>query len=152
MSDSPDSSGSSPEMITGSGGKLSNNVLPSGYRRDLRGLREVERALKRVADRKLANLRPCLAEVVAYVQRESMKRTPIRTGNLQGSHRSRVIGRGMKAVGAIYLTAYYALFVHEAPPSTKFRSPWPRGRKYLERALVESTPKLRGIIRDWMRR
>jgi hypothetical protein len=120
------------------------------YSGKIRGLREVEANLRKLAKRMKMNVRPAMVEVVTLIQRESMERTPIRTGFLRASHRSRVIGRGVKTVGTIFVTASYALFVHEASPATRFRSPWPRGRKFLERAVTDNLAQLIGIIRNWL--
>jgi len=106
----------------------------------------IMRRLQAVAKETEANLRPAITEVVAMLQRESMKRTPIDTGNLRGSHRSRVIGNGKKTIGAVYLTAAYALFVHEALSSVNFKSKWPRGRKFLERAFVDNISDIANMI------
>jgi len=116
----------------------------------IKGLAKVNTALRQLERKMKANVRPALTEVTALIQKESMNRTPIRTGNLRASHRSAVIRRGLSGwYGVVYLTANYALFVHEAPPSTKFRSPWPRGRKYLERAIVDNLTRIVNIIRRW---
>jgi len=89
-----------------------------------------------------------MKRVVTLIQRESMKRTPVRTGNLRGSHRTMVYGDGAKSMtGVVQLTANYAIYVHEAPPTTHFRSPWPKGRKFMERAIKDNLAEIREIIR-----
>jgi len=118
----------------------------------IKGLDEIERNLRKMAKSMNKNLVPAMGDIVKTIQRESMKRTPIDTGNLRGSHRSRVIPTLRGVVGMIYVIASYGLFVHEAPPSTKFKSPWPRGRKFLERAIVDNKKKILDIIAEWMKR
>jgi hypothetical protein len=119
-------------------------------RRVLTGRKAIEAALRRVATDMKRNLTPAITDVTAFVQHESMDRTPLRTGNLRGSTRSIVRKYTGKVVGTVYLTAAYALFVHEAAEKVKFRSPWPRGRKYLERAMSENVGAIRAMIRRWL--
>jgi len=115
------------------------------------GEKQILRNLERVAAKMKRNLRPAMVSALALIQKESMKRTPVDTGNLMGSHRSRVTESGRKTIGTIYLTTAYALFVHEARKSVKFKSPWPRGRKFLERAIVDNLPEINKEITKWLR-
>ena len=112
----------------------------------------IVRNLNRVAKSMEHNLRPAMVELVAFIEGESMERTPIKTGHLQGSHRNKVRKTGKKIIGSIYLLAAYALFVHEAREGTKFRSPWPRGRKFLERAIVDNQREIKHMILKWVKR
>ena len=116
----------------------------------IEGLQTIRNNLRRVEKNMKSNLHSAMVEVVADVQRFSMKRSPIDTGNLQGSHRSRVekTWRGIR--GAIWVTAAYALFVHEAPPSTRFQSPWPRGRKFLERGITDNLNAIKVRLKKWL--
>jgi len=116
------------------------------------GQKQIIRNLQRVANRMKQNLRPAMVEVVSTIQRESMKRTPIDTGNLQAGHRSKVRGVARGIVGTVYTLATYALFVHEAPSTTKFKSAWPRGRKFLERAITDNVDEIVASIRKWLKR
>lgn len=50
---------------------------------------------------------------VALVKLESQKKTPVDTGNLRGSHKTDVQVGEKQAVGVIFLTANYAIYVHE---------------------------------------
>lgn len=126
-------------------------LMSKRYSGRIRGLDRVEANIRRLARKMKANVRPAMTQVVTLIQRESMERTPIRTGFLRASHRSTVRGTGMRTVGTIFVTAAYALFVHEASPAVKFRSAWPRGRKYLERAVTDNLDRILAIIRRWMR-
>jgi hypothetical protein len=114
------------------------------------GLAEVERNIRELARTMEANVRPAMTEVVAFITRESMERTPIRTGFLRASHRCKVVGSKVKTVGWIFVLANYALWVHEASRRVHFRSPWPRGRKFLERAVTDNLVVILAIIRKWM--
>ena len=116
------------------------------------GLNEVNRNLKRYAKRLKGNERPALTEMVVTIQRTSMKYTPVDLGNLMGSHRNEVYKTITGWVGTIYLLAVYALFVHEAKEGTNFKSPWPKGRKYLDRAFTDKLEEIKGILIKWLRR
>lgn len=126
-------------------------LMSRRYSGRIRGLDEVQKNLRQVALRMRRNVRPAMVQVVTLIQRESMERTPIKTGFLRASHRSTVRGRGLRTVGTIFVTAYYALFVHEASPATRFRSAWPRGRKFLERAVTDNQERIRLIIKSWLK-
>ena len=116
------------------------------------GLKEVNSNLKRYAKRLKGNERPALTEMVALIHKTSMEYTPVDKGNLMGSHRSRVTKLGSKWYGTIYVLAVYALFVHEAKEGTNFKSSWPKGRKYLDRAFTDKLEKVKGILIKWLRR
>lgn len=114
------------------------------------GQKEIIKKLNKVAKKMKHNLYPAMVHVVTTIQKTSMEYTPVKTGNLVNSHRIRVIKIGRGVIGSIYLLANYALFVHEANPSTKFQSPWPKGRKFLERAMVDNLVKINLILRGWL--
>ena len=116
------------------------------------GLSEVNRNLKKYAKRLKGNERPALTEMVATIQKTSMKYTPVDLGILMGSHRNKVYKTIKGWVGTIYLLAVYALFVHEAKEGTNFKSSWPKGRKYLDRAFTDKFEEVRGILIKWLRR
>ena len=115
------------------------------------GLAELNRNLKKEAAKLKGKERPMLTEMVAVIQKTSMQYTPVDVGILMGSHRSLVEPQAKGWVGTIYLLAGYSLFVHEAKPSTKFKSSWPKGRKYLERAFIDKMDVLKGILYKWLR-
>ena len=117
----------------------------------IKGLNEVRANLRKVTMHIHGNSRAAMVETVATIQRESMRRTPVDTGNLMGGHRTKVGGHGKKVWGIIYVLANYALFVHEAPPSTVFKSKWPRGRKYLERAITDNLTMIKANILKWVK-
>lgn len=115
------------------------------------GVGRIRSNLRKLAWKKQAALHPCMVDIVSFVQRESMERTPVRTGDLMGSHRSYVRRMGNNILGIVQATKGYALFVHEAPPSTNFQSPWPRGRKFMERAINENRQGIWRRIKRWMK-
>ncbi len=114
------------------------------------GQKEIIRNLNKVAKNMKRKLLPAMVQIVTTVQKTSMEYTPVDTSNLVNSHRVRVLKIGRGVIGTIYLLANYALFVHEARPSTNFQSPWPKGRKFLERAMVDNLVKINLIIRGWL--
>ena len=116
------------------------------------GLNNINRNLKHYAKRLKGNERPALTEMVAEVQKTSMQYTPVDKGVLMGSHRNLVESTTKGWVGTVYLLAAYALFVHEAKQSTNFKSSWPKGRKFLDRAFTDKLEILRGILIKWLRR
>lgn len=124
---------------------------------NMKGLDTIRNSLRAAVAIMKDNIRPCMVEITTKIQVESMKRTPVRTGALMGSHRTVVKHGPSRTEGIIYCTGdnkakrYYALYVHEAPPYVVFRSPWPRGRKFMERAIVENMGNLLGIIVKWLR-
>ena len=107
--------------------------------------------MKRGARKMETSAHAAMIRVVTMIQRESMKRTPIDTGNLQGSHRSSVTKDVKGIVGNIWVETVYALFVHEAREGTKFKSPWPRGRKFMERAITENVEAINSIFKRWIK-
>jgi len=121
-------------------------------RHTMSGLAEIRRNIRKVCKEMKRNCRPAVTQLVTEIQHASMDRTPIRTGNLKGSHRSRIYkgSTGQALFGVVYLLAAYALFVHEAKPDTQFRSPWPRGRKFLERAINDNYQRLRVMLKTWL--
>lgn len=119
---------------------------------EITGLDEINRNLKQYAKRLKENERPALTEMVAVIQKTSMKYTPVDVGVLMGSHRARVTKLGKKWFGTIRLSAVYALFVHEAKKGTSFKSPWPKGRKFLDRAFTDKLKELQRILFKWMKK
>ena len=77
---------------------------------------------------------------VMQVRNLSQSYTPVDTGNLRASIRTKVDQKGMsKFLGLIWYIAEYAIYVHEKT-WTRLRS----GRhKFLELALFESTHKIK---------
>lgn len=117
----------------------------------LRGLKEVQRNLKKVGRVSERNLKHAMTEVVVDVQRYAMTRTPIDTGNLRSSFKNKVEKTSKGYRGKIWNESSYALFVHEAPPSTHFKSPWPRGRKFLERGITDNLRAIKETIIKWLK-
>ena len=116
------------------------------------GLAEINRNIKKEAERLKGNEKPAITEMVALIQKTSMQYTPVDKGILMGSHRSKVRRQSKGWYGSIWLLAAYALFVHEAKQTTRFKSPWPKGRKFLDRAFTDKLDALRGILYKWLRR
>lgn len=76
---------------------------------------------------------------VLDVKKLSMQNTPVDTGNLRASARSRVWQNLPKTLGEVWYNANYAVYVHEKT-WTRLRS----GRhKFLEHALYISQPKIK---------
>ena len=116
------------------------------------GLAELNRNIKKEAAKLKGKERPMLTEMVAVIQKTSMQYTPVDIGILMGSHRNLVEPQAKGWVGTIYLLAVYALFVHEAKEGTNFKSSWPKGRKYLDRAFTDKLEEVKGILIKWLRR
>jgi len=114
------------------------------------GVAGINKNIRKIARNQKISAVAAMKQVAIEVQRESMLRAPIDTGNLRGSHRTKIFARGAKIWAAIYLTAAYALFVHEASPDTQFQSPAPRGRKFLERGMRAAMPTIRRITKRWL--
>lgn len=116
-----------------------------------KGMGRINNNLRRVERAMQANLVTGMRMVAGDVQRKSMDYTPIDTGNLRAGHRSRVDKRLGRVLGVVYVLAAYALFVHEAKPDTKFKSSWPRGRKFLERAMNDLAKDIRRKLKRWLK-
>lgn len=69
-----------------------------------------------------------------YLLRESNKVTPIDTGFLRSTGDFFIQGKGSKAKGTLYYTAYYAIYVHE--DLTTYHAPGTYA-KFLERTIKE---------------
>lgn len=112
---------------------------------------EVMQALDEVRRKSPLRLKSAMADTLAVITRKSMAYTPIRTGHLRASHRTAVFVAGRQIIGVIYVMAVYAIYVHEASPSVIFRSKWPRGRKFLERAITDKADTLVQKVRRYLR-
>lgn len=89
------------------------------------------------------------------IEEESVLRSPVDEGNLQGSHESKVEDKKEDIIGHIYIPANspaadYALYMHESHYNLGEQSLAKQakvnvvvGRKYLERALNENRNKLK---------
>lgn len=84
-----------------------------------------------------------MKESALLVRRESMKQTPVLTGNLKGSHYTEIISDLRHGVGAeIGLTASYAPYVHE-----NLDAHHKNGRaRFLALALVENARNILQIL------
>lgn len=94
-----------------------------------------------------------LYEAGLLVKNRSVKKTPVKTGNLRGSAYV-TLEKGMgsfenKASVEIGYTASYAAYVHEMPEHFSF-SKAGTGPKFLERALLESQKDILRILNKKM--
>ncbi len=143
---------------------------------DTAQLRKIQTNLRLLMEKKRKRVRPTMVKVCALIKKESQLRTPIKTGNLRASHRTRVTGSGAKTTGSVYLLAEYALYVHEASRRKRFASKWKaskgsklkntslmdklgafvsgrwRGRKYLERAITDNFSRIMKLIQSEMKK
>lgn len=91
--------------------------------------------------------------VLLLLKRESMKLTPVRTGNLRGSYSTFVYSGYYGVEGYLVNNASYALFVHEMAEYTRqgvyvnWRSPG-TGPKFVERALRNNYKRVLQILTD----
>lgn len=92
-------------------------------------------------------------QVLLLLKRESIKRTPVLTGNLQNSYSTFVYNGVYGVEGYLVNNASYALFVHEMPEFsasgvyTRFRKPG-SGPKFVENPLRENQRKFLDILRN----
>jgi hypothetical protein len=103
-------------------------------------LRNLNKEIRRIKGVVPAGLR--LAALL--VKAESQKRTPVDTGNLRGSHYTRVDKIGSSQhVAEVGVTAEYGIYVHE--DLTVYH---PTGEaKFLERAVGAKAPEVLEILR-----
>lgn len=105
-------------------------------------LRRFNREVQQIKGRTRQGMRAA----ALLVRRESQKICPVDTGNLRGSAYTEVYDNLRKGPGAeIGYTAYYAPYVHEMPEDFNFKRPG-SGPKFLERALLENTERIKTII------
>lgn len=108
--------------------------------------------------RELENIRGRISrrgmwQVLLLLKRESIRKTPVLTGNLQSSY-STFVESGMYGVeGYLVNNASYALFVHEMPEFsasgayTRFRKPG-SGPKFVENPLRDNQRRFLDILRN----
>jgi hypothetical protein len=108
---------------------------------DVKGLDQVMRRLERLAKQMPNEVARALYEELQIERQESMRRTPVDTGALRGSHEVSVEQTGRDIVGRITVggvAAPYAIWVHE-----NLEAFHPVGEaKFLERTILESKPFL----------
>lgn len=79
------------------------------------------------------------------VKRDSVKMTPVDTGNLRASCYTDIFLTVKGVVGEIGYTAYYAPYVHEIDKKyRKSGTSW----KFLEKALIQNKEKIIQIIKQ----
>jgi len=111
---------------------------------EVRGLSAVLQKLnKTIADIEL-HTKEGLTEAALVVKADSVKGTPIDTGNLRGSAFHLVEEDGKHKFSAIVgYTANYALWVHEMPAHYNFNS---GSNKFLEKALLKNQGRILQIL------
>jgi len=129
---------------------LSDSAALKSKKVRITGVEDIIKNLRQLNRRYPERMQKAMTQIVTAVQNTSMRYTPVDTGNLRGSHRGKVEKVFGRVRGVVYLLASYALFVHEAPETTKFKSHWPAGRKFLERAVVDNSGKIKEKIKQWM--
>ncbi len=84
---------------------------------------------------------------VALIKTESQKKTPVDLGNLKAGHYGRTHRKAKSVVGEVGAVAEYAIYVHE-----DLEAHHPTGEaKFLERAIDESRPKIRDILKKFIK-
>lgn len=78
-----------------------------------------------------------------YLLNETIKVTPIATGDLRRSGRTQYTGRGKNIRGRVHFTARYAIYVHE--DMDKYHAPGTYA-KYLSRTVWEKRGQMNRII------
>lgn len=106
------------------------------------GLNKVLGNMGRQSSEILAKQKRALKKGGLFVQRESMKLVPVRTGNLRGSAFTRQDGDNDVLVG---YTANYAVFVHEDLNATHKPG---KTAKFLERVIREKKLEIIEVIKE----
>lgn len=97
-------------------------------------LRNLNKELKQIKQVSAVRLESC----ALLVKNRSLKKTPIKSGNLRGScYVDPVVETQDGMYVEIGYTASYAPYVHEMPETYRFTAPG-TGPKFLERALLET--------------
>jgi len=107
------------------------------------GAEEIKQRLKEANVRLGFKVRQGLIKAGLFLQRESQKVVPVKTGNLHGSAGTKPIGHGWHTDVIVYYTASYAVYVHER---TDLKHKKGKIAKFLERPMRENRPKLMAII------
>lgn len=104
----------------------------------IENLDEVQRFLKSRPVAIKNELNRAVKKTVVLIEREAKKRTPVDTGRLRTSIRSKTSGDK----GEVYTNVKYAVVVHE-----NLRARHRTGEaKYLERAFKQSIPKIKSFF------
>lgn len=109
---------------------------------EIKNLPQIRAAFAQAPRLMNSEFKKALTKSAILVQRESMIRTPVKTGYLRASHTFDVgggVGLGMRA--EIYPQAKYGLFVHEG---TRFM----RSRPFLREGADASVNKIEGYFKD----
>lgn len=86
-----------------------------------------------------------VTKALLFIKRESIKRTPVDTGNLRGSCYTNTYLTLRGVVGEIGYTVFYAPYVHETDKRYRKKgTSW----KFLQKALTENKDKIIKIIKD----
>lgn len=79
------------------------------------------------------------------VQNTSMRQTPVDTGALRASHRTRVTGKGFKTQAKVEVMQSYAIYVHEDPDAKHAEG---TNYKFLANALTSESPVIKELIKN----
>tara|TARA_R110002020_G_scaffold12409_6_gene45513 strand:- start:19967 stop:20320 length:354 start_codon:yes stop_codon:yes gene_type:complete len=104
--------------------------------------REVAEQIRRVPEAIEADFTIGLKRCALLVQRESQKVTPVDTGALRNSARTKTEGNGFDMVASVTFHAAYAIIVHEIHATQK---------KFLENTYRELLPEIKKILIQAMR-
>ena len=113
------------------------------------GANKTQKALAKKSSEYQRGLKRGVTKASFYLLRESLKLTPVDTGNLKRSGQVRVEGSGFNVEGKVVFTAEYSLVVHEMV-GANFKAPGTQA-KFLEQPARTERPKLKQIIRDELR-
>jgi hypothetical protein len=108
-----------------------------------RAVRRFAEEVRAIRGRNIAGL----AEAAALIKQESQKKTPVDHGNLKASHYIATGGTVEEPQAQVYLTADYAVYVHE-----NMESYHPIGEaKFLQNAVLENRADILEIIRSHLK-
>lgn len=86
-----------------------------------------------------------ITKALLKIKRESIKMTPVNTGNLRGSCYTDTFRTFKGPIGEIGYTAYYAPYVHETNRAYRAKgTSW----KFLEKALMQNKKTIINIIKS----
>lgn len=103
----------------------------------IQGLKELQGALEKYPSIAGRNIQDAIQASLAEIQRASVPLTPVDTGRLRRSYRTRT---GLLK-GTIFPNTEYAIYVHEG---TKYM----RSRPFLEKGVKKAKPKIENHFAD----
>lgn len=116
----------------------------------LEGEKEMQAELKRLAKAypEAANLAVFREAYLVFNKAQVL--TPVDTNNLRGTAHVETKESPSGGTAEILYDANYAAFVHEAPPSTKFRAPGTQS-KFLEQPVNEAIPGMAKRMAEYIK-